>query len=216
VVELQLLLPAGQLTTLEAMAARSQLTVGALLRRTIGDFLRSPMAARAGAPGDAADQPVCSRSCTEEVTSTAERNAIEPNRGLHSSSAASARPWGVLVVDDNEAVRATLEIGLRASGFAVWLTPGGRAGVAAYLKHRPAIDVVLLDVRMPDWDGPETLAAIRALDPGVPCCFMSGDTGCYTAEDLLGLGAVAVFQKPFGLGELITQLRRLAVPGTAS
>jgi CheY-like chemotaxis protein len=169
-------------------------------------------------PGDAVDPPFYSCAFPKEdpMTPTAERNAVEPNRGLHSSSAGSARPWGVLVIDDNEAVRAVLDLGLRASGFAVWLMPGGRAGVAAYLKHRLAIDVVLLDVRMPDWDGPATLAAIRALDPDVPCCFMSGDTGHHTAEDLLDLGAVAVFRKPFRLGELIAQLRRLAVPCSGS
>jgi anti-anti-sigma factor len=71
------------------------------------------------------------------------------------------RPRGVLVVDDTEVVRSSLGIGLGASGFAVWLASSGREGVALYRAHRTAIDVVLLDVRMPDWDGPATLAAIR-------------------------------------------------------
>jgi DNA-binding response OmpR family regulator len=81
-----------------------------------------------------------------------------------------------------------------------------------YLGHHDAIDVVLLDVRMPDQDGPETLAALRELDPQVTCCFMSGDTGEYTEENLLDLGVVAVFQKPFRMSELARQLMEIATP----
>lgn len=119
-----------------------------------------------------------------------------------------ARPWGVLVVDDNEAVRAFLEVGLRASGFAVWLAADGYEAVLVYGEHGAAIDLLLLDIRMPGRDGPETLAALRAHAPDLPCCFMSGDTGHYTEEELLGFGALGVLGKPFRLGEVITQLRR--------
>ena len=122
------------------------------------------------------------------------------------------RPSGILVVDDTEIIRDLLDVGLQASEFDVWLASGGRAGLVAYLKNRLEIDVLLLDVRMPGWDGPETLAAIRAHDAAVPCCFMSGDMGLYTEEHLLGLGAAAVFLKPFRLGELTAQLRRLTSP----
>jgi DNA-binding response OmpR family regulator len=125
---------------------------------------------------------------------------------------AALRPRGVLVIDDTEAVRSVLDIGLGAFGFAVWLASSGREGVALYLAHRTAIDVVLLDVRMPGWDGPATLAALRALDPDVRCCFMSGDMGPYTSEHLLGLGAMTLFQKPFRLGELIGRLAEFAAP----
>ena len=45
-VELHLLLPAGQFSALEAAALRPELTVGELLRRTSGEFLRPPPAAR--------------------------------------------------------------------------------------------------------------------------------------------------------------------------
>jgi CheY-like chemotaxis protein len=118
----------------------------------------------------------------------------------------------VLVVDDSDAVRSVLDTGLRASGFAVWAAAGGREGVSLYLTHRHSIDVILLDVRMPGWDGPGTLAAIRALDSAVPCCFMSGDTGIYTEEDLLALGAVTVFRKPFRLSELVEHLQKIIAP----
>jgi CheY-like chemotaxis protein len=90
------------------------------------------------------------------------------------------RQLGILIVDDEDPVRRILDLGLRAQGFTVWLAADTLTAVELYRGHHDAIDVVLLDVRMPDRDGPETLAALRELDPHVTCCFMSGDTGDYT------------------------------------
>lgn len=119
------------------------------------------------------------------------------------------RPRGILVVDDNADIRAVLRAGLGHAGFAVWLAGDGREAVEVYRAHRPSVDLVLLDVRMPGWDGPDTLAALRESDPDVRICFMTGDAGRYTETDLLGLGALAVFRKPFRLGELADRLDQL-------
>lgn len=105
-----------------------------------------------------------------------------------------------------------LRIGLHHYGFAVWLAGHGPEAVEVYRAHRPAIDLVLLDVRMPGWDGPTTLAALRDLDPHLKVCFMSGDPGRYGEPDLLGLGARAVFRKPFHLDELADRLGQLMSP----
>jgi DNA-binding response OmpR family regulator len=132
---------------------------------------------------------------------------------LERTAGAPSRPRGVLVIDDDAGIRAFLRDGLRAAGFAVWPAADGREGVAVYRNHSSAIDLVLLDVRMPGWDGPETLTEIRALAPDLPCCFMSGDIGKYTEEELLGRGAVALFRKPFHYRELVVQLRQLTAAG---
>ena len=121
-------------------------------------------------------------------------------------SGLSFRPRGVLVIDDAEAIRSVLGAALEGAGFAVWLASSGRDGAALYLAHRTVIDVVLLDVRMPVWDGPATLAALRDLNPEVTCCFMSADTGQYTQEQLLDLGAAALVEKPYRLSELLARL----------
>jgi DNA-binding response OmpR family regulator len=71
------------------------------------------------------------------------------------------------------------------------------------LIHQTAIDVILLDVRMPEWDGLQTLSAIHALDSRVAYCFMSGDTGKYHEEELLDFAAFFVVRKPFLLSELV-------------
>jgi CheY-like chemotaxis protein len=107
---------------------------------------------------------------------------------------------GVLVIDDDEFVRAALGAALRAGGFVPYLAAGGAEAVQLYREHRRKVGVVLLDVRMPGMDGPATLAALRGEGLEAPCCFMTAYSGDYTEEHLLGLGAAWVFAKPFLLG----------------
>jgi len=52
--------------------------------------------------------------------------------------------------------------------------------------------------------------SLQALNPEVCCCFMSGDTGAYTQQELLQRGAVRVFAKPFCLADLMSGRVQLA------
>jgi DNA-binding response OmpR family regulator len=114
-----------------------------------------------------------------------------------------------LLVDDDALVREALGSALRRSGFVVRVTSGGQEAVEAYRQHGARIGVVLLAVKMPGLDGPQTLAALRALDPDVRCCFISGDTEDETVANLLTLGASRFFPKPFRLAEVTDALRHL-------
>jgi CheY-like chemotaxis protein len=120
------------------------------------------------------------------------------------------RTYEVLIVDDEPCLRGLLRISMMQRGFTVWLAAGGPEAIDLYRRHHETIDVVLMDVRMPVLDGPETLAALQSVNPQVRCCFMTGDPGNYTEERLLDLGAVAVIRKPFGLAEVGQQLWKLA------
>jgi CheY-like chemotaxis protein len=122
----------------------------------------------------------------------------------------SPRKYGILVVDDEEAVRGVLNIGMSHQGFAVWLAANGQEALDLYRRHRQGIDVVLMDVRMPGLDGPQTLAELQQLNPQVRCCFMSGHLGSYTEWKLCDLGALAVLQKPFRPAEVAQVLWELA------
>ena len=119
----------------------------------------------------------------------------------------------VLVVEDEDAIRRMLDVALRRHGLDVLLAATGDEAVVVYREHRESIAAVLLDVRMPDLDGPATLAALRAVDPGVRAGFMSGHTGAYTTDDLIGAGASFVIAKPFDVAEIADALRRLAGAG---
>lgn len=116
----------------------------------------------------------------------------------------------LLVVDDEHLVRIMLQLGLERHGFGVWLAANSREAIELYRAHREDITLVLLDVQMPGLDGPHTLDALRELDPDVRACFMSGDTGTYTPEELRQQGAACLIAKPFFLGDLANILRRVA------
>ena len=115
---------------------------------------------------------------------------------------ANSRMYGILIVDDETCVRDILRIAMRQEGFAVWLAADGQEALDLYQRNQETIDVVLMDVRMPGLDGPQTLAALQNLNPQVRCCFMSGSLGGYTEERLFQLGAVAILPKPFHLEEV--------------
>jgi DNA-binding response OmpR family regulator len=117
---------------------------------------------------------------------------------------------GVLVAEDEPVLRKFLEEGLRRDGFVVWAAASGREAVDLFDRHGDAIRVALLDVRMPGLDGPQTFRLLRGLRPDLPCCFMSGDTGSYTEQDLIDLGAALLFRKPFSLTEVARFVRHLA------
>ena len=104
---------------------------------------------------------------------------------------------GVLVVDDQADIRALLQTILRHHGFTVWLAPGGAEAVQLYGQQRDRVDLVLLDVAMPEWDGPRTLKALLKENPDLCVCFVSGKDVEYTDGDLLALGAARVIHRPF-------------------
>jgi CheY-like chemotaxis protein len=120
----------------------------------------------------------------------------------------SRREW-VLVVDDSPLVRVMLRRALERAGFRVVLATSGHEAIQLYRQYCSFIGAVLLDVQMAGVDGPETLAALRGMDPGVRVCFVSGDTGEYLPEDLIRRGAEAVFYKPFQLDDLADGVRRM-------
>jgi len=115
--------------------------------------------------------------------------------------------FGALIVDDDDLIRVMLRLALEKDGFEVWAASGGVEAIHLFRRHRGRIDIVLMDVQMPDLDGPQTLDAIRKIEPDCRACFVSGDTGEYTPEDLIRHGAHAVFQKPFRLVDLVDAVR---------
>jgi CheY-like chemotaxis protein len=118
---------------------------------------------------------------------------------------------GILVVDDEPMLLDLLLLILQRQGFRVWTASSGPSALEVYRQQKDAVSVVLLDVRMPGMDGPQTLAELRKLNSSVRVCFMSGFTGGHNPEDLLALGAAAFFEKPFQIQPLAEQLWQLAL-----
>lgn len=105
----------------------------------------------------------------------------------------------ILVVDDDEEIRATIRHALETLAYAVVEAPGGAEALA--LVDDPAIDVAILDYLMPGMDGIALAAEIRARRPGLPLVFASG----YGDEARLRQSAgadVPILHKPFRIDEL--------------
>lgn len=103
----------------------------------------------------------------------------------------------VLVVDDDHLNRTLLARGLQREGHAVHLACDGEAGIAAL--ERLDIDVVLLDILMPDLDGFEVLQRIKA-DPElrqVPVIMISGLEDTDSVVRCIEMGADDFLPKPF-------------------
>jgi CheY-like chemotaxis protein len=136
---------------------------------------------------------------------TLKRSQVSVQKG----SVPRTQPIGILILDDQELARALLGKSLQRRGFHVWLAENGKQAVEIYRRHRHRIQMVVLDVQVPGQDGPETLRDLQAINPDVTCCFLTGDLGSYSEEQLLRQGARRVFYKPVRLTELSRSLSRL-------
>ena len=112
----------------------------------------------------------------------------------------------ILIVDDDEALRESLELVLRAEGYAVVTANSGEAALSRIEEH--PVDVVLCDLRMPGIDGFELMPQIVRHLPGVPIVLMSA----YGTEDLaveaMRRGAYDYLAKPFEPNEVLLTLKK--------
>ena len=112
----------------------------------------------------------------------------------------------VLVIDDEQNVRAVSRQLLESLGFDVLVVESGAAGLEVFRERQADIRVVLLDILMPGLDGHAVLHEIRAIDPAACIVLMSGFTEL--AARLGGTNPAPVFlQKPFGRDQLCSALR---------
>ena len=119
----------------------------------------------------------------------------------------------ILIVDDDAAIRRTLQAIFRRSGYDVMLACDGNEAVRLWRTHGG--DLVITDLHMPEKDGIETIIELLSHSPGVRIIAMSGG-GQTKRLDLLGnatlLGAVQTIEKPFTLAEIVAMVDRALRP----
>ena len=112
----------------------------------------------------------------------------------------------ILIVDDDGALRESLEMILASEGYLVTTAEHGEAALARV--DEVPIDVVLCDVRMPGLDGFELLPQIARKLPGVPIVMMSAYGTADLAIEAMKLGAYDYVAKPFQPSEVLLTLRK--------
>ena len=122
-----------------------------------------------------------------------------------SSGGGAALAPNVLVVDDDDFVRLSLQHLLEAHGYRVFSAVGGKE--ALELLEREAIDLVLTDLRMPGMDGLELLARVKGRWPHIAVILLTGYSSLNSAIQALRHGADDYLLKPCGEQEMIERLR---------
>jgi PAS domain S-box-containing protein len=117
----------------------------------------------------------------------------------------------VLVVDDEETVRAVTAQLLELFGFRVTLARDGREAVAL-VRARGPFRFLLLDLTMPHQGGAETFGELRAVCPGVPVLLMSGHSEQEATAPFARGGLAGFLQKPFRAADLLRTVRQLLEP----
>jgi CheY-like chemotaxis protein len=116
----------------------------------------------------------------------------------------------VLIVDDEEDVRAIAKLGLEmAANWKVLTASSGQEGLNIALQNQP--DVILLDLMMPDWDGCHTLKQLKANPDtkNIPVILLTAKIQSPLQESLSNLEVAAILTKPFRPLQLPEQIEQV-------
>jgi CheY-like chemotaxis protein len=116
----------------------------------------------------------------------------------------------ILIIDDEDGVREITQISLEAAaGWEVLTAASGNEGIKLAEVEQP--DAILLDVMMPEMDGPMTFKQLQQ-NPAtqqIPTILLTAKAKSSEKQQFLGLGVAGVITKPFKPQELVQQIRQL-------
>ena len=115
----------------------------------------------------------------------------------------------ILLVDDEDIVVDVGQKMLESIGYKVLIAQSGLEALDVYKKQKDEIDLVILDMIMPEMGGAETYERMRDINSGVNVLLSSGYSINGQAREILDRGCNAFIQKPFSLLDLSIKLREL-------
>ena len=119
----------------------------------------------------------------------------------------------VLLVDDEEVIREVGRDLLKAMGYRVLIARDGKEALEVYRKNRDDIEIVILDMVMPNMGGGEAYDRMKEIDPNVKVLLSSGYSIDGEATEILGRGCDDFIQKPFNMKELSAKIREILGKG---
>jgi CheY-like chemotaxis protein len=117
----------------------------------------------------------------------------------------------ILLVDDQEMV---LEVGkkmLQKLDYTVFVARSGPEAVEVFAKKQNKIDLVILDMRMPNMNGGVVYDRLKKISPDVKVLISSGYIENNSIRDLMNKGCEGFIQKPFSLQELSERIKDILV-----
>jgi len=113
----------------------------------------------------------------------------------------------ILLIDDEQMVVDVGRLLLEELGYSIVTAPSGKEGLQQFLNSQKKIDLVILDMIMPDMSGKETFKQLREQDPQIKVLLSSGYSLNKQAKEILSLGCNGFIQKPFNLVDLSILIR---------
>jgi len=133
-----------------------------------------------------------------------DRRIEEPVTGVEPYVLPRRNSGRILVVDDEAAIRTLVRNALELVGFEVLDADDGRTAVDVFRKHQAEIDLVLLDMTMPDIGGEETIRRLRAMRQDIQIIASSGFVEQEVLGRLSGAEPNAFLRKPYRAIDLVT------------
>jgi PAS domain S-box-containing protein len=115
----------------------------------------------------------------------------------------------VLLVDDEEIVVSVGQQMLEKLGYTALTASGGKKALDVYTNNKSKIDIVILDMVMPDMGGSETFDRLREVNPAIKILLSSGYSINGQAAVILARGCNGFIQKPFDLKTLSQKIREI-------
>src|SRR5579885_2500821 len=120
----------------------------------------------------------------------------------------------IFIVDDDDAIRDSLQLLLESAGFRKVVTYGSCRAFLDEAAPRPG-DCLLLDIRMPGMDGLELQDALAKRGTRIPVVMMTGHGDVPIAVRAMKAGAVDFIEKPFSDDVMLESVRRALALGAA-
>ncbi|MCP5049600.1 MAG: response regulator [bacterium] len=115
----------------------------------------------------------------------------------------------ILVVDDEKMVTDSIKQWLTRRGYTVLTAHSGEEGIRIYEENAHSIDLVVLDIVMPDIGGGEAFDKMKAVNPDVKALLASGYSIDDQAYKIIERGCSGFIQKPFGVKELVGKIKEI-------
>ena len=119
----------------------------------------------------------------------------------------------VLVVDDEPLIRRFAAEFLERIGYRVLLAENGVCALRALSEAGGNVDLILMDIVMPEMDGREAFYAVRKRYPDLKIILTSGYTDSTVSQELLAAGALDFLAKPFDALDMVIAVQSALEPG---
>jgi len=153
------------------------------------------------------------KGTTFKIYLPASKTVVRNYETVASEEQLLAKHETILLVDDEELIREVSREMLEAVGYNVLSAGSGKEAVNVYKKHQDTIDLVVLDMIMPEMGGGQVYDRLKEINPGVKVLLSSGYSINEEAMSIMKRGCDGFIQKPFRIINLSQKIQKILDKG---